>query len=145
MGFWGIAGGKDEGSQRGLYASASQLLVSKGDDSSESGLGVFVRAGWADGEGIEINEFWSVGLQYEGIASADGSDVLGIGWARGTFAPGAAADGFLGSETALELYYNLPLREWATISPSVQYVANPGGDAGSDAIVVGVRAQMLLH
>ncbi|MHC4555596.1 MAG: carbohydrate porin, partial [Planctomycetota bacterium] len=38
-------------------------------------------------------------------------------------------------------YYNAQITPWMSISPSVQYVTNPGGDSSiSDAVVAGVRA-----
>ena len=46
-------------------------------------------------------------------------------------------------ESVLELYYNAQITPWLALSPSVQYVANPGGDSSiSDAVVCGVRAQI---
>jgi carbohydrate-selective porin OprB len=46
-------------------------------------------------------------------------------------------------EAVLETYYNAQLTHWAHVSPSVQYVANPGGSGVSrDAVVVAIRAQI---
>lgn len=145
VGLWGEASDEDSGSRRGVYVSASQHLVSNGDNLCDGGLGMFVRAGWADGDDVEMGTFWSFGLQYQGLAATDGTDVLGLGLAHGAFSGSAAAEGLLGSETALELYYSAPVFERMTVSPSIQYISNPGGDAGRDALIVGVRAQILLH
>ena len=63
---------------------------------------------------------------------------MGFGVGRGRLSPKA---GFARSnETVLECYYNLQLTPWLHISPDVQYIFNPGGDASvKDAVVVGVR------
>lgn len=46
-------------------------------------------------------------------------------------------------ETTMELYYNVRITPWLSLSPSVQYVFNPGGERHvDDAIVAGVRLQM---
>ncbi|MHC4539847.1 MAG: carbohydrate porin, partial [Planctomycetota bacterium] len=46
-------------------------------------------------------------------------------------------------ESVVEVYYNAQISPWMAVSPSVQYVTNPGGDtANHDAVVVGLRSQM---
>jgi carbohydrate-selective porin OprB len=48
-------------------------------------------------------------------------------------------------ENVLELYYSAALTGWLNISPSVQYISNPGGDRTvSDAVVLGLRLQMIF-
>ena len=68
-------------------------------------------------------------------------DVVGVGFAQGIFSNRA---GFTeDNETAFEVYYNAAITDRLSISPSVQYVASPGGDKTvSDAVVFAVRAQM---
>ncbi len=132
--------------QRGLYVSASQPLFSNLDRSPDGGLGLFVRAGWTEGDDVAWDNFWSIGLQYQGLWAPDGSDVLGLGLAQGTFMDSEDPQAPRGSESALELYYSVPVNEWMRISPNVQYVANPGGKTvGRDALVVGLRLQILLE
>ena len=46
-----------------------------------------------------------------------------------------------GSEKALEMYYGAEIYPWLTISPSIQWIGNPGG-GGRDAVVAGLRLQM---
>ena len=45
-------------------------------------------------------------------------------------------------ETVMEMYYKAALTPWVSLSPSVQYVFNPGGDSGDDAVVLGLRVQI---
>ncbi|MHC4756676.1 MAG: carbohydrate porin [Planctomycetota bacterium] len=43
----------------------------------------------------------------------------------------------------MEAYYNAQITPWFNLSPSVQYVANPGGsNTAKDAVIVGLRAAM---
>jgi len=70
-------------------------------------------------------------------------DVLGVGFAQGIFSNAASATYTDDYESALELYYNAQVTPWLSISPSIQYIANPGGNQPiSDAVVLGIRTQM---
>jgi porin len=45
-------------------------------------------------------------------------------------------------ESVVELYYSAQIAPWIAISPSFQFVDNPGGDSAvDDSIVFGLRAQ----
>jgi porin len=104
------------------------------------GLGVFARYGFAHSDVNPIDDFWSVGAQYRGLIPSRDADVLAFGVAQGQLVKAA---GFTASdETALELYYNIAVTGWLGISPSVQYIFNPGGGDVDNAVVIGVRAQM---
>ncbi len=135
------------GSERddvGFYLSLDQLVLKETADPDDAqGLGLFARYGWADSDVNEIRCFWSVGLQYQGLMPGRDHDVLGFGVAQGRLSrqAGFSAD----HETALELYYNAWLTPWLSLSPSVQYIANPGGAVNvDDAVVVGLRAALVF-
>ncbi len=133
-----------EQEQRGAYLSASQPIwrVSEHSD-GEGGLSVFARVGWADGPGAELDDFWSLGLQYEGLWNRE--DVVGVGMGRGAFVDASGSDAPTGSETVWELYYHTPITSRIAVSPSIQYVSDPGGEAaGKDALVVSLRLQIAL-
>jgi porin len=106
-------------------------------------LGVFARYGYAHDDVNEIQCFWSVGGQYQGLIPNRDDDVLGFGVAQGRLVEDA---GFTRDhETAMELYYNAAITPWLNVSPSLQYIFNPGGDSSvDDAVVIGVRAQLSL-
>ena len=99
--------------------------------------------GFARDDVNEIDQFWSLGLQYQGLVPGRDNDVLGAGVAQGRLVETA---GFTAAhETATEVYYNFAITPWLGITPSVQYICNPGGgrDSSADhATVVGVRAQL---
>jgi len=128
----------------GFYLSCDQLLIKENDASEDSqGLGAFFRYGYANGKRNDIVDFWSIGFQYQGLIDGRDDDVLGLGFAQGVFSNSADITYTDDYESALELYYNAQVTPWLNISPSIQYVANPGGNkAVSDAVVLGVRAQM---
>jgi carbohydrate-selective porin OprB len=145
-GLWWETKGDTEDTQRGFYVSVSQPLIMTTDDPLDGGLGLFARAGWTDGVAAELETFRSVGLQYQGLLAQDGTDVLGVGLARGSFVDSTDVEVPTGSETAVEFYYNAPVIDWMNVSPSVQYVADPGGETvGRDALVIGLRLQVLLE
>ena len=128
----------------GFYLSCDQLLVKENADADDSqGLGVFFRFGYADGKRNDITNFWSIGFQYQGLLDGRDDDVLGLGFAQGIFSNSADMTYTDDYESVVELYYNAQVTPWLNVSPSAQYISNPGGDKSvSDAVVLGVRAQM---
>lgn len=128
----------------GFYLSFDQIILKENDDPADGqGLGVFGRYGAADSDVNEIKCFWSVGGQYQGLVPTRDSDVLGFAVGQGRLSDAA---GFTAShETAMELYYKAQVTPWLSVSPSIQYVFNPGAqDRMDDAVIVGIRAQMSL-
>jgi porin len=128
----------------GFYLTCDQMLVKENNDLQDSqGLGAFFKYGYADSKKNDIVNFWSFGFQYQGLFEGRDDDVLGVGFAQGFFSDKAAITYTDDYESALELYYNARITPWLNISPSMQYIANPGGDkTASDAVVLGVRTQM---
>jgi porin len=126
----------------GFYLSLDQMVYKEQSDPDDAqGLGLFARYGHADGDVNDIRCFWSVGAQYRGLVPSRDEDVLALGVGQGLLskAAGYTAD----QETALELYYRAQITPWLGITPSVQWIANPGGQKDlDDAVVVGVRVQM---
>lgn len=149
VGFWYDPQPKDRfdgGSERddmGLYASLDQVLLRESDDPADSqGLGVFFRFGCADQDLNAVRTFWSAGAQYQGLLPGRDADVLGVGVARCRLTDAAGAGFTARHETALEAYYAIQVAPWLTVSPHVQFVANPGGDGTvPDAAILGVRVQ----
>jgi len=136
--------GKSYRDDVGFYLSCDQMLAKENADAEDSqGLGVFFRYGYANSERNDIADFWSVGFQYQGLLEGHDDDVLGAGFAQGVFSDKASTTYSDDYENALELYCSIRVTPWLNISPSVQYIGNPGGDKTvSDAVVLGVRAQM---
>ncbi|MEN8127404.1 MAG: carbohydrate porin [Planctomycetota bacterium] len=128
----------------GVYLSFDQKLTNESDSPDDTqGLGGFFRYGYASGRTNDISCFYSFGLQYQGLFEGRDDDVLGLGYAHGTFSDRADSTYTDDYESVTELYYSTPVTQWMILSPSLQYVTNPGGDSStSDAVVLGLRAQI---
>jgi len=134
----------------GVYVSCDQMVYKENSNTEDSqGLGVFGRFGYANSDLNPIGNFWSIGMQYQGLLDGRDDDVLGIGFAQGIFSDYAGAnddaDYTENHENALEVYYNAQATPWLSLSPSIQYISNTGGDETvKDAVVFGLRAQMIF-
>ena len=126
----------------GFYISVDQMVLRENADEEDSqGLGLFARYGTADNDVNEIRCFWSVGAQYQGALPTRDDDMLGLGVAQGRMSH--SADFTSSRETAYEVYYNAQLAPWLSLTSSVQYILNPGGERDvDDAVLAGVRLQM---
>lgn len=134
------AGSKDD--DVGFYVSVDQMLWRESaEPDDDQGLGAFARYGWADEEVNEVRTFWSVGCQYQGLIPSRDDDVLAFGVAQGRLSRDVAFSA--PHETVMEMYYNAQVTGWLNVSPSIQYINNPGGDKNvDDAVALGVRVQM---
>lgn len=126
----------------GLYLSFDQTLTKENNDPRDNqGLGVFFRYGYGHSRSNDMTNFFSFGCQYQGLLEGRDEDVLGLGYAHGTFSDRASTTHTEDYESVVEMYYSAQVTGWMALSPSVQYVANPGGTAGvSDALIFGVRS-----
>lgn len=120
-----------------MYIGASQLLVSKGG-SGEQGLGAFLRLGYARDNPNGVETFLSVGGQYRGLFPGR-DDILALGWAQAFTDDTRFSASY---EGVLELYYRGDATPWLSLSPHVQYVVNPGSEDISNALTLGLRAQV---
>lgn len=140
-----FSNGRDFRNDAGVYISLDQMLYRENAEDYQ-GLGTFFRYGWADSDLNDVGNFFSLGVQYEGLFEDRDEDVLGIGMAHGTFSDHSNAndgDAFTEDyETAWEVYYRAQVAPWLAVSPSLQYIRNPGGlKENRDAVVVGLRLQ----
>jgi hypothetical protein len=124
-----------------------------------SGVGLFGRASWADGQTetyafTEIDRSLSGGASVKGATFGRAQDTLGIAFARNALSAAhrnyLAAGGlgfFLGDgalnyqpETILEAYYSLAVAKDAWFSADIQRISNPGYNADrGPATVVSAR------
>ena len=130
----------------GFYFNMDQVLYKEVPDSDadSQGLGMFFRYSYASEECNEIEHFWSVGAQYQGLIPTRDDDVLGFGFAQGIMSDKLRDLGGGDRESVYELYYNTAVFPWLTITPDFQYIVNPGANGGHDAFVVGLRMQMIF-
>lgn len=136
--------GKSYRDDVGFYITCDQMLTKENTDPVDTqGLGIFFRYGNADSKRNDITGFWSIGFQYQGLFEGRDDDVLGIGFAHGSFSDKASATYTADYESAFEVYYSVQVAPWLAISPDVQYVTNPGGDSTiANVLVLGARVQM---
>lgn len=136
--------GKSHRDDVGFYVTCDQMLTRENTDLDDTqGLGVFFRYGNADGSRNDITDFWSFGFQYQGLFEGRDDDVLGVGFAHGTFSDESSITYTNDYESAFEVYYNVQVAPWMAVSPDFQYVTNPGGDSSiGDAVVFGLRLQL---
>lgn len=134
--------GSTKRSDMAVYFSADQVMLKENSDEEDTqGLGVFGRLGYADHDVSVIRFFWSAGAQYRGLVPSRDDDVVAFGVAQGRLTRSAGSTE--PHETAMEVYYNTAITDWLSITPSVQYIINPGGvNTVKDAVVFGLRLQM---
>jgi porin len=130
----------------GYYLSFDQMLAKENDDPEDGqGIGTFARYGYADDQRNDITNYFSFGFQYQGLFDGRDDDVLGVGFAQGCISNSADTTYAATHERAIEVYYNILVTPWLSISPSLQYVGNPKSDEqptpAKDALVFGIRAQ----
>jgi porin len=149
VGLWNDPQPKGSDNKRddvGVYTSCDWILHKENADQEDNqGLGGFFRYGCAPSRKNDITNFFSLGLQYQGLFDSRDDDVFGLAYARGVFADRVASDYPADYESVLEAYYNAQITPWFVFGPSIQYVTNPTGGEGStskDAIVFGLRAQV---
>ncbi len=127
---------------QGVHFEAAQMLYLEdpGDEDAQQGLGVFFQASWAPEDRNEGMRYFGGGLIYRGLIRRRDDDVFGAGVAH--FQTSSRLPE-LTHETAIELFYKARMNKWLTLQPDMQFIANPGG-AGRDALVVGLRFELLL-
>jgi porin len=136
--------GKSYRDDVGFYVTCDQMMLKENSEQGDDqGLGAFFRYGNADSKRNDVTDFFSFGFQYQGLFEGRDDDVLGFGFAHGTFSDQASATFTEDYESAYEIYYSAQLTKWLTVSPDFQYVTNPGGNESvPNAVVLGVRLQM---
>ncbi len=135
-----ISGTGVEDDNSGVYLSFDQTLYREKPESSQ-GLGAFLRSSATEGDVNPVDTFVSAGVQYKGLVPGRSDDTCGLAWAYTDLSEDGA---FTAShEQVTELYYNVQVTPWLSVSPDIQLVQNPGGtEANGDAVVLGMRSQI---
>lgn len=125
----------------GWYISVDQMVFKeKNGVNNGQGLGLFARYGYAPSRAYPVSQFVSAGIQYKGLLAGRDDDTFGVGWAKG-YTSDAAKDDFASDyESVFETYYNIALNPKIYLTPSIQYIQNPGADGQTrNAAVVALR------
>jgi len=129
--------------QYGAYVSFEQRLTAPEGASSKRGLSVFLNGTYADRRTSALDSQVAVGVLYTGPFAARAADELGFALG-GTRVNPRVAD-VQGTEYVGEIFYNLHLASWLDVRPSVQYVAQPGGNTrNAGDLIAGVRLSLNL-
>ena len=100
----------------------------------------FFRYGWADDKVNETEDFISFGAQLTSPLKGRDDDVFAIGYAQGKRSTHGLAQDQAKTPELIEAYYNIQLTESLNLTPSLQFVSNPGGQKKqSNATVFGLR------
>ncbi len=130
---------------RGAYAIVEAGLV----DRDSLHVGGWLRAGLADGRFNQFRRYLGAGLSAAGLVPGRPDDQLGlaVGSAHGG-TPWRETQALAGTpvdarETTVELTWRVPVNDWLTLQPDLQYVINPGLSPDlDDAFVVGLRFEL---
>ncbi|TCK04667.1 carbohydrate porin [Phorcysia thermohydrogeniphila] len=93
--------------------------------------GIFARAAWGNDKVYEVEQFYSVGLNLNGIFPSREKDILGVGVAA--LIPNDKLENS-STEWHFEAYYRTQISENLSITPDFQLVLNPQGDSSNDNI-----------
>lgn len=140
----------------GVYAAAQQMIWRE-EPHSDEGLSGFLRAGVSPRDRSFFEFVVDGGVTYRGLLPARPDDQIGIGavYARvsrdvrdseqlDAYVSGTRYSGYSDHESVLELFYSLQLNRWWIVQPDVQWIFNPGGGGGSDALVLGLRTALVF-
>lgn len=125
----------------GSYAALELAL----DGRAEPATFGFARYGRANGRINEFDQFVGVGVRRLGALPGRPDDEVGFAysWARVSSEARTAGMQRDPYEASIELTYRIPINEWLTLQPDVQFIFNPGADpALADSLALGLRFEL---
>jgi len=121
----------------GMYAVVDQAV---NDD-----LGVFLQLGLTPSSRNDISSYAGFGVHVHGLIPSRHDDTFGIAVARAGFSTLAQTTNNLTSaETTVEITYDMPMTDYLTIHPALQWVQHPSGDKALSAAKVAML-RLELH
>ena len=113
------------------------------------GMTLFARYGQQTQGNVKFDRALTLGAEANGSYWSRGGDSLGLalGWLRTSdayrdYTAANTATTNSGSERVAELYYRFRVSKQFELTPSLQYIGNPGGDpAAQDVRILGLRSQ----
>ncbi len=121
----------------GFYFHADQNFWSSGNKSA----GLFSQVGYTPVETSVSDYYISLGLNYNGLFTKSGNDILGIavGYTHFTHFEDTHQSPRLKPETVIELTYQYQVNDFFFIQPDLQYIINPAGTgANLESAFVGI-------
>ena len=137
----------------GLYLTVEQQLWREpaADPASDQGVGVFARFGGSPGDRNPLEYYAEGGVTCTGLLPGREADVCGVAVVYGQMSHDArqlaeecnCTSAYAGPlpdyEMVVEATYRVAVRPGFTTQPVAAYVIHPGGSAGGDALVLGLR------
>lgn len=117
----------------GFHAVLDQELLRLHGDRSGA-LGLYAQVGTANGEVAAVDRHVALGLAATGLLPGRPNDIAGL--MVSTVRMGATRR----HERVVEAFYGVQLHPRVKLKPDLQYVADPAGDVGRDALVATLRA-----
>jgi len=131
----------DKGSWGALYNFDQYFYME--DEKTNQGVGLFGRLGISDGEANPIRAFYSFGVGGKGIIPERDEDKFGVGYFFVDYSGDLPDFLNIAATQGVEMFYNIEVTPWMHVTPDLQVIVNPGGDADLDvAIVYGIRTQV---
>ncbi len=134
-----------EDNNSGIYGIVEHQFFNPDEDSPQ--LSGWLRFGMADDDINQFDNYLGSGLVLANFIQTRPDDSLGIAIARASNGDKFRAinSGTDSSETTIELTYQMPINDYITIQPDIQYILNPGTDSLlDDALVIGIRFELSL-
>ena len=100
---------------------------------------LFSRLGFSTQGKVLFDRAYTLGAQFDGGLWGRGNDRIGLaaGWLKAS-----DESGMTGTEKPVELYYAWQLNDQIQLTPSVQWIRDPGGDTSASNVTVwGLRAK----
>jgi len=101
----------------GFYTYADQNIWHQNNKS----IGIFAQLGYSPTKTCTNNFYLGLGMNYCGLLSRQGKDILGVAIAHEQFKDN------INCETTLELTYQYQITENLFVQPDFQYIINPAG------------------
>lgn len=132
----------------GIYAVLDQMLLrEKGDE----GLGFFGRVSFAPPDRNVYSFYFDTGFTYRGLVPGRDGDTAGIALGFGKTTPGwereISASGGIpgGSQTVLEVTYQIEITPWFLLQPDLQFLIQPAGQSDlPNSLALGARATLVF-
>lgn len=121
--------------QFGLYTYADQKIWVHANRC----LGIFTQLGYSPSDESTICFYLGIGMNYSGLFSRSGKDILGLGIAHEQF------NNNFYSETAIELTYQYQITKSIFVQPDLQYIINPVGTGEKLNNILAANFRLGIH
>jgi porin len=138
--------GDDEGDGavgEGEEGAEEESAEEEEEEEVERGLHLILRCTSANEHVSGVERHYVAALCWQGPFAGRASDTTGLAYMYGNLSDDDAAEFTHESEQVIELYYKLMMTPFLSVSPSVQYIVNPGGTE-KNALVFGVRLHVVF-